>query len=94
VGSGIYASKISGEIKKFLEGLPEVSKGKAAVFETSGEGEKTIGGDQMEWSLKRKGHRVVGKFVCSGQMFHIFNRGHPSVEELEKARKFAAGLKK
>ncbi|UCD03406.1 MAG: hypothetical protein JSV63_02115 [Candidatus Aenigmatarchaeota archaeon] len=95
-GSGVYASRISGEMKDFLEDLPKVSKGKAAVFETSGgyNDGKNVGIQQLERSLKQKGYRIVGRFGCSGQMFRIFNRGHPSPEELEKAMKFAAGLKK
>jgi flavodoxin len=94
VGSGVYAGKISGEIKEFIEGLPKTTKGRAAVFETSGEGEHTVGGDQMEWSLKQRGYKVVDKFVCPGSMFYVFRRGYPTPKDFENARKFAAGLKR
>ncbi len=96
VGSGVYASKISGEIKRFLEGLPKVTKGKAAVFETSGgyDDGKNVGIEQLEWSLKQKGYKVVDRFGCSGSMFRLFRRSYPKPEDFERARKFAASLKK
>ncbi len=94
VGSGVYGGKAGNGIIKFLEDIPEVESGKAAVFETSGDGRKMVAGEQMKWILKKKGYIVRDSFVCPGTMFKIIRRGYPKPEHLEQAMKFAEGLKK
>lgn len=92
-GSGVYGGKAGKDILSFIEGLPESKGGKAAVFETSGEGETVKAGEQMKWALEKKRYNVSGSFVCPGQMFKLFKRGCPKPEHFENARKFAKGLK-
>ncbi len=93
-GSGVYAGKAGKGMLDFLEGIPEVRKGSAAVFETSGEGETVKAGEQMKRILENKRYTVRGSFVCPGQMFRLLRRGYPKPENLEQARKFAKGLEK
>ena len=94
VGSGTYANKAGKEMISFLRGLPKMKGAKAAVFGSSGAGDFNESGglNDMKSILEEKGARIVGTFCCQGKVFYIFNRGHPSEEELGKARKFAAGL--
>lgn len=94
VGSGVYKGKAGEEILKFLEDMPSGKCKKAAVFETSRNGKTHVAGEQMRWHLEKKGTKIVDRFVCPGQLFYIMKRGHPTKEDLEKARKFAEGLKK
>ena len=93
VGSGVYGSKASSSILKFIDGLPEVKSGEAAVFETSGDGEKIVAGEQIKWALEKKCYNVKDSFVCPGQMFMILKRGYPKPEHFEQAKKFAKSLK-
>ncbi len=93
-GSGVYGRRAGGGIMSFLEGLPAVKKGKAAVFETSGNGGNVVAGDRMKRILEDKGYDVVGSFVCPGQTFGLWRRGCPKPEHLERAGKFALSLSK
>ncbi|MBN1896624.1 MAG: flavodoxin [Candidatus Aenigmarchaeota archaeon] len=92
-GSGVYGGNAGKGILNFIESLPKVKSGKAAVFETSGDGKKIVAGEQMKWALEKKGYKVTGSFVCSGTMFKIFRRGYPKPEHFEQAKKFAKSLK-
>ncbi len=93
VGSGVYGGNAGKGILDFISSLPKVKSGKAAVFETSGDGEKIIAGEQMKSILESKGYKVTGSFVCPGTMFKILRRGYPNPQNFEQARKFAKSLK-
>ena len=61
---------------------------KVALFGTSGNGT----GEEvaaLEELVVAKGAEVVGRFFCSGQVLFLINRGHPTGEDLGKARRFA-----
>ena len=47
----------------------------------------------MEELLKPAGALIRGSFHCKGKTFLLVNRGHPSNEELAKAREFANEMK-
>jgi flavodoxin len=93
-GSGVYASRAGRRIMDFLQSLPDVSGGSAAVFETSGDGSISVAGEQMGEVLRKRGYDIRGAFFCRGSVFRIFRRCCPLPEDLERARKFAAGLRK
>jgi flavodoxin len=92
VGSGVYANRVGREMMDFLQSLPQVKGGRAATFETSGNGERIVAGSEMGDMLKKRGYAIRGSFVCPGRAFFVAKRGHPSAEDLKKAAKFAKGL--
>jgi flavodoxin len=96
VGSGTYLNKAGKGMLEFLQRLPSLKGKRAAIFGTSGEGEfeKSDGLNKMRSILEGKGAKIVGTFCCQGSLFFFFNRGHPSEDELEEAKKFAESLKK
>lgn len=94
VGSGVYGSRAGKEMMDFLQSLPPVNGGKAATFETSGDGIEVVAGKEMGDMLKKRDYAVTGSFVCPGRTFFIAKRGHPSKEDMEKAASFASGLAK
>jgi len=91
LGSGCYADKPSGKLRKFIAGNDFKGR-KVALFGTSGSGEghevKAI-----EELLKPMGTLIKGSFCCKGKSFLVFDRGHPSNEELASAREFANEMK-
>ncbi len=92
VGSGTYSNKSGKGMTEFLQKLPSMKGKKAAVFETASRGGGA--GREMEGILKEKGATVVGSFSCRGSLLKFINRGRPNEEDMENARKFAAGLRK
>ena len=92
LGSGCYASRPGGKLRKFI--ARNNFKGRqVALFGTSGGGK----GDEvraMEELLKPTGAIVRGSFYCKGGSFLFFRSGHPSDEELANAREFANEMKK
>ena len=92
-GSGVYAGKPGKEMVEFLNNLPAMKGKKAAIFETSRNGEELNAGKVMKAVLEKKGAKIVDRFVCPGQLFYVLRRGHPTEEDLENARKFAESLK-
>jgi flavodoxin I len=92
VGSGQYVGKLHKTLQGFLDRLQPSSKSKAAVFATAGGPDpKCI--YAMEEALETKGYKVISSFKCRGQ-FLFFNRGHPTEDDLKKAKAFASDLKK
>lgn len=87
VGASIYAGKIDGSLRTFLEGLsPELIKA-VAVFCTSA-GKKTAL-PEIKSILEAKGISVLNDvFHCSGS-FLFAHRGHPDAEDLKHAEDFA-----
>lgn len=92
VGSGTYGGRPDKKLLEFLNSLPPVSDGKAAIFTTSaGPGPKSI--NIMKEALEVKGYKVVSNFDCRGQ-FLLGNRGHPNADDLKAAKAYAGDLKK
>ena len=91
LGSGCYASRPSGKLRKFIA-RNDFKGRQIALFGTSGDGEgKEV--KAMEKLLKPTGALIRGCFYCKGRALFFFNRGHPSDEELAKAREFANEMK-
>ncbi len=92
LGSGCYGYKPGGKLRKFIA-RNDFKGRQVALFGTSGSGR----GDEvrvMEELLKPKGALIRGSFYCQGRSFFLFYRGHPSNEELAKAKEFANEMKK
>jgi flavodoxin I len=92
LGSGCYASKPGKGLQEFIA-RNDFKGREVALFGTSGGG----GGDEvrvMEELLKSEGALIKGSFYCKGKSFLLFSRGHPSDEELAKAREFAKEMGK
>jgi flavodoxin len=103
-GSGIYFSKPDPSLLDLIEILPKAQGKSAFVFSTRGRNsifEKTYH-KVLKEKLTLKGYNIVGQFSCRGfsdyhRIFKIFggvNKGHPKEKEVEKAKTFAANLKK
>ena len=92
LGSGCYIGRPGKELQEFIA-RNDFKGREVALFGTSAGG----GGDEvriMEELLKSKGALMKGSFYCKGRFFFFFSRGHPSDEELAKAREFAKEVKK
>ena len=92
LGSGCYGGRPGGKLRKFIA-RNDFKGRQVALFGTSGSGE---GAEVrvMEELLKPTGALIRGSFYCQGKSFFLFNRGHPSNEELTNAREFANEMKK
>jgi len=64
-----------------------------ALFGTSGAGDG-IEVKAVEELLKPVGAVMEGRCYCQGRIMYFGQRGHPSEEELAKAREFASEMKK
>jgi flavodoxin len=86
LGTGCYGAMLPREIADFIE-RNQLKGRKIALFATSafGWGKELV---VMEKQILDKGVNIAGRFNCFGQ-FLALKRGHPDVEELEKAREFA-----
>ncbi|OPX69033.1 MAG: flavodoxin [Methanoregulaceae archaeon PtaB.Bin056] len=92
LGSGVYGGKPGDGMTKFI-GNGDFTGRRVALFATSGGtagAEKVL--DTMAVALKEKGATVLGNFHCRGK-FLFTNRGHPSPEDLENAKKFAREMR-
>lgn len=96
LGSGCYAKKPDRAVLKFIE-ANDFKGRQVALFGTSGHGEG-YEVKAMTGALKGKGAIVKGSFYCMGQGWLLLmfpeSRGHPDMEDLAKARKFAQDMKK
>ena len=92
LGSGCYAGKPGKGLQEFIA-RNDFKGRQVALFGTSAFG----GGDEvmrvMEELLKWEGALIRGSFHCKGRLV-LVNRGHPSDEELAKAREFAKEMKR
>ena len=91
LGSGCYGSRPGRGMRKFIA-ENDFKEKQVALFGTSGGGE----GEEvraMEEMLKPTGALIKGNFYCEAKYFFLFNRRHPSDEEIASARKFANEMK-
>jgi flavodoxin len=93
IGDGFYAGTVHKEMKEFIKSLKGSSIKKAAVFSTFG------GQDKANAVLKKllgdQGIPVAPEcFSCPGKAWWIFNRKHPTGQELSAAKDFALKLAK
>jgi len=102
-GSGIYFVKHHQTVLDFVEKLPLMKGKKAFIFSTAGvkrRGYATNAHKTLRDLLKSKGFEVVDEFNCPGfdnygilKLIGGINKGRPNKDDLEKAEKFAKGLK-
>jgi flavodoxin I len=91
LGTGHYFPITGRAFKQFIA-RNDFDGRKVALFGTSGRGkgsEVAI----LEKMVTARGARVVGKFNCRGK-FLFFLRGHPTAEDLEKAKRFASEMRR
>jgi flavodoxin len=104
-GSGIYFLKHHKALLNLAENSPYLNK-KVFVFSTRGIGPVWFYHRPLKKKLLEKGFNIVGEFSCKGFDTYLFdryipflkftgglNKGRPNKKDLEKARKFARGLK-
>lgn len=87
VGGSLYAGKIDGLLKTYLEHLSPECVGKVAVFSTAFGNASAL--EEIRGILEPKGIAVHPEaFHCKGS-FLFFNRGRPNGEDLRAASDFA-----
>ena len=88
IGDGVYVGGPNRVTVSFIKTLNGSMVKNAAVFGTYGGQKKAI--TAMRELLKEQGINVVDEsFGCRGRSWAIFNRPHPSPEDLEAAKAFA-----
>jgi len=103
-GSGVYYGRMHEGLYEWLQGLPDSPEPATPAFVFS-----TSGLPWLAWFwhrplkrlLARKGFRVLGEFSCGGYdtwgplwLAGGLNKSHPNDRELERAREFAAGMRR
>jgi flavodoxin len=101
-GSGIYFMKFHVSILNFINALPNMAGKKVFSFCTHGSPFFPPGGwnKNFQAMLQAKGFAVVGGFQCEGfdtwgpfKLFGGLCKGRPNEKDLDRAAKFAEGLK-
>ncbi|MBU7022627.1 MAG: flavodoxin family protein [Theionarchaea archaeon] len=100
VGSGIYYAKHHESLLELVKDLPPVNKKNAFIFSTRGMGPVWVYHRPLRDLLLKRGFAIIGEFSCKGYdsngfLKHVggINRGHPSEEDLRRARVFAQSLR-
>lgn len=87
VGSGIYAGKIDGAMREFLQGLKSTQVKRVVVFSTASGKKRAL--PEIQSILLPNGIAVSEEdFHCRGA-FLLANRGRPNAEDLQEAERFA-----
>jgi flavodoxin len=106
-GSGIFDQKHHASLLELVDRLPVLAGKKAFIFSTSGVARHVVLKNKIEdphtplrEKLRSKGFEIVGEFNCAGfndnsflKFFGGMNKGKPDVEDLKRAKDFAAALK-
>ncbi len=91
IGDGVYAGRPDRVTASFIRTLNGSLVKNAAVFGTYGGQKKGI--TIMKELLRKQGINAVDEsFGCRGKCWAIFNRKHPSEEDLQAAKTFAKEL--
>jgi flavodoxin len=90
VGGALYAGKIDGRLRSFLETLSPEQVGKVAVFSTACSDKTAL--NEIKSLLEAKNIPLAGEsYHCKGS-FLFLNGGRPNEEDLKKAADFAKRL--
>lgn len=101
-GSGVRNMDFYRELREFVGSLPEVQRGKAFIFNTSGFPEPPFRRYRRNFAglLEDKGFEVVDTFSCYGYDTYLplmivggVRKGRPNAADLEAARAFAERLR-
>ena len=87
LGSDCYFNGYSRKLNKFITGN-DFNNRKVALFGTSAT-DRGNELDTLDKTVAAAGAIVMGKFNCKGKFLGIFNRNHPTREEMILARRFA-----
>jgi flavodoxin len=107
-GSGIYGEKHHELLLDLADRMPKVTDRKAFLLSTCGAPQMGMSEEyvarshsQLREKLRSKGYIIVDEFCCLGwntnsflRLFGGLNKGRPNAEDLERATKFAQGLKR
>ncbi len=103
-GSGIYYRKHHKKLLELVEALPELSGKSGFIFSTSGLRQIPLLNPyhhRIKQLLTEKNIELTGEFTCRGydtfgplKLIGGMWKGHPNEEDLERARSFAARLKR
>lgn len=102
-GSGIYGWKHHNSLSTLIDKLPHTNK-KAFIFSTRGNFIRLVPLENYHKDIRNrlleKEFEIIGEFSClgfdtSGPLRFVGgkNKEHPNGEDLDKARKFAVGLR-
>lgn len=90
VGGSIYAGKIDGSLRKFLEGLSASQVRNVVVFGTAAGNKSAL--PEIKTILEPRGIKVSDEaFQCKGSFLFV-NRGRPNDEDLKHAEEFAGKI--
>ena len=96
-GSGIAYGRHYEKLLKAAEGLDLRGK-EAFLFSTSGVGKEKYNAE-LRGLLEKAGAKVVGSFACKGfdtvgpfKWIGGVSKGHPSDEEIKRAKRFIEGI--
>lgn len=92
LGSGVYANKLHENIMKFVENISPSKKRKFAFFITwfgRGKSGELAVKKCKDILLKKNQDVCEDYFNCYGQGFVFIRKGHPSKDDLDKAKKWA-----
>jgi flavorubredoxin len=87
IGGSLYAGKIDGTLRSFLQGLTSDDVKKIAVFGSAAGNKSAL--DEVRIILEETGIEVCNEaFQCRGS-FLLANRGRPNQDDLDGAARFA-----
>lgn len=98
IGSGIYAFRMDGRLKKLLKGLKDPKSKGIFLFSTSADPDGTKYHKGMKKFVEKLGLKLLGEFNCQGlyEMWFFgkksWNHGRPNEDDLKKAREFASSI--
>ena len=93
VGSGVYFDKPHKKVSALIKGLDASIVNNAVSFGTYGN-QNNID-EQISKLLREQGINIIGElFVCKGASIGTDNKGHPDIEDLGNAKKFAENIVK
>lgn len=88
IGDGVYAGKADAKTEKFIKTLDPTKINNATVFGTYGSQTSAI--TKIKELLKKQGINVTEEtFGCKGKYFFVFNRKHPDINDIDRAKTFA-----
>ncbi len=98
-GSGIYFWRHHRSLLQLADGLPPMPGRQAFLFSTSGIGPGWLWHRALRRRLRRKGFVIVDEYACRGydtygllSLVGGIHKDRPGRDDLERARRFAAGL--
>ncbi|MCP4761562.1 MAG: hypothetical protein GY870_07255 [archaeon] len=94
IGTGVYASRVGGDLRRFLTNNKASKSKKFALFGTwvgrARSGPKTF--NRFAKFLKKENHKIIGEHFLSLGKFGAFQTTHPDEKDLQNARNWAKNI--